>query len=806
MLLKIIEDLYFQIIKTCATINPYLILSIVGVVCFLLIIILVLRLIYRRNKVLSYYTDVIRTVSRAVSEHTEIIALNSNDEIIYTTHPGDYTTKQEFTRKITDKVVSVNELRSFLRMLDAKKPYGTMMSGAGTGLQNQFKRWIATCTHVTEQESITGGDVSVITVTDVSKYFDEAEKIHKNNMQLEKFLDNFPLGIFYVNNRGIIVGANMTFANLVMVSREHVIGASIQDFIDDFNIEEQSQKSYEIVSLKPKYVPMFNAVLIKSSFSTSSSMQPWIIFKMEEIKPTQKECDNAFLEQEAFLFSSVPSIVISKAGEIMAINPSFATMIQDKVVLEKNKIMQPGNNVLDFVQDNANSILTRILQVFGSNEKQDPVEVKFRGSEIVTLAYMSRLQKYSSKNPDANNLLLIQFFDISEQKILEQQFIQSQKMQAVGQLAGGIAHDFNNLLTAMIGFCDLLLQRYTQNDPSYGDVIQIKQNAKRAANLVRQLLAFSRQQALKPRVVSVTDILIELASLLKRLIGADIEFELIHGRDIWPIKVDYSQFEQVIINLCVNARDAMDRNGKLTIKTRNFFADKPFKCIFDTVLPGDYVLIEVIDTGTGIDPNMLENIFEPFFSQKSSEIRMVSGSGTGLGLSTVYGIVNQTGGFIRVETALGKGSNFQIFIPRYMGNESIQNATKKQNPRDLSGSETILLVEDEDSVRMFSARALRDKGYKVLEADCGEEAIRIAHSEKFDLLITDVVMPKMDGPTLSNTLRKTFKDLKTIFISGYTEDTFRKDLDKNSNIHFLQKPFTLKDLANKVKEVTTSTK
>jgi two-component system cell cycle sensor histidine kinase/response regulator CckA len=762
---------------------------------------LILRIIYRKNKTLNYYADVIRAVSRAISSHTEIIALNSNDEIIYTTHPSDYTTKQEFARKIIDKVISVNELQSFLRMLDAGKPYGVMLSGAGTGLPNQFKRWIATCSYVTAPESIIGCDVSVITITDVSKYFDEAEKIHKNNAKLEKFLDNFPLGIFYVNNKGMIVGANMTFANLMKINREHVIGCQVQEFIDEFNIEEQSQKSYEIVRIKPRYVPMFNAVLIKSSFSTSSSMQPWIIFKMEEVKPPKKESDNEFLEQEAFLFASVPSIVASKTGKIMAINPSFATMIQDKVILEKNKIMQPGNNILDFVQDNANSIMNHILKAFTSNDKSEPIEIKFKGSEIVTLAYLSKLRNYSSQRHDVDGLILIQFFDISEQKILEQQFIQSQKMQAVGQLAGGIAHDFNNLLTAMIGFCDLLLQRYTQNDPSYGDVIQIKQNAKRAANLVRQLLAFSRQQALKPRVVSVTEILIELASLLKRLIGSDIEFELIHGRDIWPIKVDYSQFEQVIINLCVNARDAMDRNGKLTVRTKNFFADKPFKCIFDTALPGDYVMIEVIDTGTGIDPSMLENIFEPFFSQKSSEIRRMSGSGTGLGLSTVYGIVNQTGGFIRVETALGKGSNFQIFIPRYVGNESIQNAGQKQNLRDLSGSETILLVEDEDSVRMFSARALREKGYKVLEADCGEDAIRIAHSEKFDLLITDVVMPKIDGPTLSNTLRKTFKDLKTIFISGYTEDTFRKDLDKNSNIHFLQKPFTLKDLASKVKEV-----
>ncbi|MDR1034838.1 MAG: response regulator, partial [Holosporales bacterium] len=479
-------------------------------------------------------------------------------------------------------------------------------------------------------------------------------------------------------------------------------------------------------------------------------------------------------------------------------------MIQDKVVLEKNEIIKPGKNILDFVHDatSGDGIIEHLKQVFVSINKPEPIEIKFSGSNIVTMAYLNKIGKYNHK-VDTSNLLLMQFFDISSQKVLEQQFIQSQKMQSVGQLAGGIAHDFNNLLTAMIGFCDLLLQRYTQSDPSYSDVIQIRQNAKRAANLVRQLLAFSRQQTLKPRVISVTEILAGLSSLLKRLIGADIEFQIIHGRNIWPIKVDYSQLEQVIINLCVNARDALDRNGKLTIKTRNFFAEKPFKCIYDVALPGDYVLIEVIDNGTGIDLNILENIFEPFFTKKGSDERNISGSGTGLGLSTVYGIINQTGGFIKVETELGKGSNFQIFIPRYVGNAPLHEGNQKQNVRDLSGSETILLVEDEDAVRTFSARALREKGYRVIEADCGEEALKIARTEKFHLLITDVVMPKIDGPMLSKKLREEYQDLKTIFISGYAEDTFRQDLDKDSNMHFLQKPFTLKDLASKVKEVVT---
>jgi two-component system cell cycle sensor histidine kinase/response regulator CckA len=758
----------------------------------------------QRKAVLEYYVDVIRTISTSVNNYLDIIALNRNGEVIYTTRPDLYPTKQAISIALAEKVISIPELQSFLEMIDAKTNWETLLCGEGTGLQNHFKKWIATCSFIGKSESLLGDEVSVITITDVSKHLDQFDKISRNYSKLETFLDNFPVGIFYINNNGIIIGANLTFANMVNVSRERLLGCSIQDFIEDFKADEVGKENPNVVKFKPKYTTRFNAILIKSSFSATSSSLPWLTLKIDKLLPTIKE--TSFLEQEAFVYSPVPSIVATATGEIKAINSEFATMVQDKVILGKDDFVKSGKNITEFTHDStdAKSIINHLQQALTSREKTPPIEIKFSDGNVVTTAYLSRVGKYSIKPNNYNDLLLIQFFDISSQKVLEQQFIQSQKMQSIGQLAGGIAHDFNNLLTAMIGFCDLLLQRYTQSDPSYGDVIQIRQNAKRAANLVRQLLAFSRQQTLKPRVVSVTEILAELSALLKRLIGADIEFQIMHGRDIWHIKVDYSQFEQVIINLCVNARDAIHRNGKLTIRTRNFFAEKPFKCVYDVAHPGDYVMIEVIDNGIGIDPNIIESIFEPFFTRKSTECRNFSGSGTGLGLSTVYGIINQTGGFIKVESELGKGSTFQILIPRYIGNEPLHDSHANQNVKDLSGTDTIMLVEDEDAVRMFSARALREKGYKVFEADCGEEALRIAATEKFDLLITDVVMPKMDGPTLSKKLCGMFNNLQTIFISGYTEDTFRQDLDKDSNIHFLQKPFTLKDLASKVKEVILS--
>lgn len=394
---------------------------------------------------------------------------------------------------------------------------------------------------------------------------------------------------------------------------------------------------------------------------------------------------------------------------------------------------------------------------------------------------------------------VVHLIDTTEQKNLEEQFAQSQKMQAVGQLAGGIAHDFNNLLTAMIGFCDLLLLRHRPGDQSFADLMQIKQNANRAANLVRQLLAFSRQQTLRPTVLSVTDVLAEIMHLLRRLIGENIELEIGHGRDLYPVKVDQGQLEQVIINLAVNARDAMaEEGGHLTIRTTNAAIDKPIKREGETVPPGDYVRIEIADTGCGIPKTNLDRIFEPFFSTKEL------GAGTGLGLSTVYGIVKQTGGFILVDSRLGEGTTFRIYLPRYRepAHAAAEHSGDGEQARDLTGIGTLLLVEDEDAVRSFSARALRKKGYNVLEANSGEQALEILaeQGEPVDLLITDVVMPQIDGPTLVKRVREQRPEMKVIFISGYTEGSFRKHLD-DEGVHFLPKPFSLKQLAGSVKEV-----
>ena len=395
--------------------------------------------------------------------------------------------------------------------------------------------------------------------------------------------------------------------------------------------------------------------------------------------------------------------------------------------------------------------------------------------------------------------------DKTESKTLEVQLAQSQKMQAVGQLASGIAHDFNNVLTPIIGFADLLLAKMRPTDPAFADIMSIKQNANRAANLVRQLLAFSRKQTLQPKVHSLTDAMSDLDNLLGRVLGEKVELKISHSRDLGLVLVDVHQFEQVIINLAVNARDAMPRGGTLSVKTKNISVEESKAIIRDPMPAGEYVLCEVSDTGSGIAPEIVEKIWEPFFSTKEV------GKGTGLGLSTVYGIVKQTGGFIFCDSVVGKGTTFSIYLPRHYPTEiEIAAAAAKEEVKakrsDFTGKGRILLVEDEDAVRAFAIRALTSRGYTVVEADSGESALEVmeTQTEPFDLILSDVVMPEMDGPTMLRELRKRGVKTKVVFVSGYAEDAFEKNLEGQTDFAFLPKPFSLKQLVEKVKEVMES--
>jgi two-component system cell cycle sensor histidine kinase/response regulator CckA len=387
--------------------------------------------------------------------------------------------------------------------------------------------------------------------------------------------------------------------------------------------------------------------------------------------------------------------------------------------------------------------------------------------------------------------------DNREQLKLERQITQATKMQAVGQLAGGVAHDFNNILTAVIGYCDLMLMRHTPGDADFDDINQIRQNANRAANLVRQLLAFSRQQTLRPQLVQVSDVIGELSHLLKRLLGERVAFAVKHGRDLAPVRVDPGQLEQVIVNLCVNARDAMPGGGELQISTYAVAPSEVKKLGYEMVPPADYVAIAVKDSGTGIPKEIIGKIFEPFFTTKEV------GKGTGLGLSTVYGIVKQTGGFIFADSEPGQGTTFTIYLPAHARARTpeAQAPAAPEPAKETWGKGTVLLVEDEGMVRAVAERALSRRGYEVLAAGNGEEALEILEGrpQGVDLLVSDVVMPTMDGPTLVRAARERFPDLRIIFMSGYAEEQLRKSIDL-PGVAFLPKPFSVQDLSEAVRD------
>ncbi|MCB1651056.1 MAG: PAS domain S-box protein [Alphaproteobacteria bacterium] len=627
--------------------------------------------------------------------------------------------------------------------------------------------------------------------------------IRDEREKLIDFTDNAPVGFFSVNENGRFVFANATFArwlgedlrNLLEHGALHTYLISPPEKANPYDIVEGGRLR-QIAEVKMKgpagqpFAASINQVVVREedgSVRTRAVVHD--LTAERKMRMALQASEDRF--QRFFEEAPLGIVLVDKAGTIVDCNHAFASMLSSDIQSIEGREFE---TLID--EGDRMAVVSAMNKIEQGKQLDAPLEVSLlnKDSEVV------EAQMHARRFRKGGNIAL-HFIDLSEKKALEVQMAQSQKMQAVGQLAGGIAHDFNNLLTAMIGFCDLLLLRHKPVDPSFADLMQIKQNANRAANLVRQLLAFSRQQTLRPRLHDISDILTELSHLMRRLLGVNVELDLVHGHDLGLVKVDEGQMEQVLINLAVNARDAMDGKGELTIETENFTNRKPKKLVSEEMPPGHWVLIKVSDTGCGIPKENLDRIFEPFFTTKQV------GEGTGLGLATVYGIIRQTGGFLNVESRIDKGTTFHIYLPRANEAEEEEEARadetqESSETKDLTGSERILLVEDEDAVRTFSQRALSNKGYEVLAAESGEAALALMETlgqKQLDLLVTDVVMPNMDGPTLAGHIREVSPSLKIIFMSGYTEDKLKDHMGEN--IWFLPKPFTLKQLAEKVKEV-----
>ncbi len=492
----------------------------------------------------------------------------------------------------------------------------------------------------------------------------------------------------------------------------------------------------------------------------------------------------------ARFFNSAPIgiALLDSKGRVVNNNGAFAKLIGEKSFRKKSlaefidEDMRPGFEDA-FVQ--ANEGQANIIAVearMASGEKK------------IAQLYLSPSENLDGEGAGA----VVYAVDVTEHRVLEQKFGQSSKMQAVGQLAGGVAHDFNNVLTAIIGFSDLLLAKHPPTDPSFQDIMNIKQNANRAANLVRQLLAFSRRQTLRPSVLSLDETIADMKILLERLLGERVKLEVKTTRDLGFVKADLNQLEQVIMNLSVNARDAMPDGGVLELATGQVSHSEDDELGGGIMPAGEYVYFSVRDEGVGMTQGVMDKIYDPFFTTKEV------GQGTGLGLSTVYGIIKQTGGFVFAESELGNGTIFTVYLPRYYPSDAENDDVEEEvedKPADLSGKGTILLVEDEEAVRTFASRALQSRGYNVLEADSGVSALELIDEQDpdIDLVVSDVVMPEMDGPSMLKEIRKRNQNVQVIFISGYAEEAFEKNLEEDEEFTFLPKPFSLKQLAAAVK-------
>jgi two-component system cell cycle sensor histidine kinase/response regulator CckA len=643
-------------------------------------------------------------------------------------------------------------------------------------------------------------------VADVTRERERHENVFQELQQAIDFLDHAPAGFFSCDPSGEVSYMNATLANWLDYDLAQVGSGGLQlgDFVagggaallacvsgapgdvltEQFDIDLKRRNGQSLPARLLHRVAFGQDGAAGASRTLVLNRAPG-----EEPAEDLRAAEVRF----ARVFNSTPMAIaiVDKAGRIRRSNTAFAKLMPD--ALKGTDAVQ--RSIYAGVIDNDRPALeAAVVAAAGSQTDIAPVDVSLRGDQERS----ARLFISAADEADGAGAT-IYALDTTELRTLQENFAQSQKMQAIGQLAGGVAHDFNNVLTAIIGYSDLLLAHHRPTDPSFQDIMQIKQNANRAAGLVRQLLAFSRRQTLRPQVLQLGDVLSDLQMLMRRLVGEKITLELRHGRDLWLIKADLNQFEQVIVNLIVNARDAMPTGGRIELRTRNISADECAEFGEKSLVPAEYVAIEVEDNGHGIPTDLKEKIFEPFFTTKEV------GKGTGLGLAMVYGIVKQTGGYVFYESVVGKGTVFRILLPRYIPVAGEEEATKeaaKKSSADLTGHGTILLVEDEEAVRAFGARALTARGYTVLEAATGQEALEVAeeNSGKIDLIISDVVMPEMDGPTMFGELRKRGVTAKVIFVSGYAEEAFAKNLPDGEDFGFLPKPFTLKQLIETVKE------
>jgi two-component system, cell cycle sensor histidine kinase and response regulator CckA len=606
------------------------------------------------------------------------------------------------------------------------------------------------------------------------------------------FYDFAPVAYLTLDERGLILEANLTAATMLGVKRTGLLQRPVTNYIvkEDRNIyfrqhqqllETQGPQHYELRMLQKDGTPFWTGISTIATLDNNNARL---------CKATISDITGRKRAEEAFrvLVNRAPlGIFLIQDGNFVLVNPGFEAISgyrEEELLGRKSHCLAAPES---------DKVVRREAIKRLKGETSVPFEFQFIAKNGETRWGMETL---ASTIYLGNRVTLGYFLDITEHKTLEAQFLQAQKMEAVGRLAGGVAHDFNNLLSVIFGYGDLINQKIHEQDPLARYLGEIMKASDRAAALTRQLLAFSRKTILMPQILNLNDQLTEIEKMLARLLGEDIEIWVILDPALGAVNADPGHIEQIVMNLAVNARDALPKGGKLTLETANVYLDEDYAQRHTYVTPGHFVMLAVTDNGQGMDAATKARIFEPFFTTKEL------GRGTGLGMSTVYGLVKQNGGYIEVESEVGHGTTIKVYLPRVQETVATVSAAKPID-RDLHGSETILVVEDEDMLRESICRGLKIYGYTVLAARDGGEAIFLCEGDPgpIDLLLTDVVMPQMNGRDLADRLSPLQPEIKVLYMSGYTENAIVHHGVLETGISFIQKPFRIKKLMEKIRGI-----
>jgi two-component system cell cycle sensor histidine kinase/response regulator CckA len=650
------------------------------------------------------------------------------------------------------------------------------------------------------------------TVRDITERKQAEELLRLSQERYRNLINNQGEGVGITDLDERFIYVNPAASDILGIPIDELLGMRLDDLVSPQDLpilRDQSQKrklneraSYEMRVIRPDGAEI--CLLVTATPQLDEKGNVTGSFGVFRDITARKQTEELLREQEFKLRSITDTaqdaiLMMDDSGAITFWNPAaeriFGYTTQEAIGRDLHALIAPSQ-----YHDAFQEAYTEFLKTGKGNAIGKTIELKGLrkdGKEIdveVSLAPILVKDKWHAAGVVR---------DISARKSLEEQFHQAMKMETVGRLAGGVAHDFNNLLTVISGYSDMMLNQLEKNDPLYSNVQEIQNASDRAANLTRQLLAFSRKQILEPQVINLNSILTDLNKMLRRIIGEDIDLITVPNPDLWNIEADPGQVEQVIVNLSVNSRDAMPGGGKLTTETQNVHLDEEYCQVHPGVIAGDYAMLAVSDNGSGMSQEIMSKIFEPFFTTKEA------GKGTGLGLATVYGIVKQSGGYVNVYSEIGTGTSFKVYFPKK--DKEADAVVRHARPLDFEevrGIETILIVEDEEVVREMAAKVLKKNGYKVIAAVTGGDALLQCQKmkEPVDMVLTDVIMPGISGPEFADELRKLWPDIKVLFMSGYTADAIMNQKTLEPGTPFIGKPFRMAELLKKVRDVLTSSK